>query len=304
VHNIFLDGMTNDGLVLGNWGADQRNFGDGVGARSEMLRVGWEPRFGGYLQARIRTLTNQGYYGGDSRDYSAANVPFPYHRYLDLSLSYSRPWKDLTVGGELFGGRDIYGKSFSRLSGFVRYGGDERTRDEGALDEDSDGGAPEEHRAERFVDAGMNVNRVRTDLEPGIPITTSKWAFDPHIGIGARRAVSANNDLGVRVEVDEVDGHSLIGVRPLDYRYRFTDYLAVGVFAGVARYNLATPAYSEYFGLGALWRNVLPKWDVGFDFRHAQNIARDHVLASDPQGARPESFYKIDTALLYLSRRF
>jgi hypothetical protein len=28
------------------------------------------------------------------------------------------------------------------------------------------------------------------------------------------------------------------------------------------------------------------------------------VLASDPQGPRPESFYKIDTALLYLSRRF
>jgi Capsule assembly protein Wzi len=304
VHNIFLDGMSNDGLVLGNWGADQRNFGDGVGARSEMLRVGWEPRFGGYLQGRIRTLANQGYYGGDLRDYSAAIAPFRYHRYLDLTLTYSRPWKDLTIGGEVFGGRDIYGKSFSRLSGFVRYGGDDRTRDDGSLDDDSDTGAPEEHAAERFVDAGFNVNRVRTDLEPGIPITTSKWAFDPHVGLGARRAVSANNDLGVRLELDEVDGHSLIGVRPVDYRYRFTDYLAVGVFAGVARYNLATPAYSEYFGLGALWRNVLPKWDLGFDFRHAQNIARDHVLPSDPQGVRPESFYKIDTALLYLSRRF
>ena len=50
VHNIFLDGMTNDGLVLGNWGADQRLFGDGVGARSQMLRIGWEPPFGGYLR--------------------------------------------------------------------------------------------------------------------------------------------------------------------------------------------------------------------------------------------------------------
>src|SRR5271169_4630912 len=37
VHSIFLDGMTNDHLVLGNWGADQRNFGDGVGARSQMF---------------------------------------------------------------------------------------------------------------------------------------------------------------------------------------------------------------------------------------------------------------------------
>ena len=55
---------------------------------------------------------------------------------------------------------------------------------------------------------------------------------------------------------------------------------------------------------GALRRDIIRKWDLGIDLRHAQNVARDHVLASDPQGARPDTFYKIDTALLYLSRRF
>jgi hypothetical protein len=236
--------------------------------------------------------------------YSAANTPFPYHRYYDFMVRYSRPWKDLTLGGEFLGGRDVDGTKFVRVSGFVRYGGDERTRDDGSLNEDSYSGAPEQHGAELFVDAGMNVNKVHTDLEPGIPVTSTNWAFDPHFGVGARRAVSANNDLGVRLEVDEVDGHSLLGVRALDYRYRFTDSFAAGVFMGVARYNLATPAYSIYYGAGAMWRNILPKWDVGIDYRHAQNVARDHVLASDPQGPRPDSFYKIDTALLYLSRRF
>jgi hypothetical protein len=304
VHNIFLDGMSNDRLVLGNWGADQRNFGDGVGARSQMLRVGWEPPFGGYLEERVRTLANQTYYGGDLRSYSPTIAPFPYHHYYDFSVTYSRPWKDLTVGGEILAGRDVDGTSFSRLSGFVRYGGDEHSRDDGSLDEDSYSGAPEQHGAERFVEAGVNVNKVHTDLEPGIPVTVSNWAVDPHFGLGARRAVSANNDLGVRVELDEVDGHTLLGVRPVDYRYRFSDHLALGLFAGVARYNLATPAYSLYYGAGALWRNILPKWDIGLDFRHAQNVARDHVLASDPQGVRPDSFYKIDTGLLYLSRRF
>jgi hypothetical protein len=304
VHNIFLDGMSNEGLVLGNWGADKRNFGDGVGARSNMLRVGWEPPFGGYLEERIRTLANENYYGGDMRGYSPTVPPFPYHRYRDITVRYSRPWNGLTVGGEVFGGRDIYGKSFSRLSGFVRYGGDEHTRDDGSLNEDSYGGGPQEHRAERFVDAGMNVNQVRTDLGPGIPITTSKWGIDPHFGLGARRAVSANNDLGVRLELDEVDHHLLMGVRALDYRYRFTDSLAAGLFVGVARYNLATPAYSIYYGAGVLLRDIFPKWDLGVDFRHAQNVARDHVLASDPQTSRPESFYKIETGLLYLSRRF
>jgi hypothetical protein len=302
VHNIFLDGMTNDGLVLGNWGADQRNFGDGVGARSQMLRIGWEPPFGGYLEERIRTLANQSYYGGDLRQYSPNIAPFPYRHYYDFTVRYSRPWKGLTIGGEVFAGRDFDGKSFSRLSGFVRYGGDGEAREEGALDDDGD--APDEHGAERFVDAGMNLNRVRTDVEPGIPIVSSKVAIDPHFAIGARRAVSANNDLGVRIELDEVDGHSLIGVRAIDYRYRFSDDFAFGLFAGAARYNVATPAYSVYFGLGALRRNIIRDWDLGIDVLHAQNVARDHVLASDPQGGRPDTFYKIDAALLYLSRRF
>jgi hypothetical protein len=101
-----------------------------------------------------------------------------------------------------------------------------------------------------------------------------------------------------------VDGHTLIGVRALDYRCRFGDHFAMSAFAGVARYNLATPAYSLYAGLGAQWRNILPKWDVGADFRHAQNVARDHVLATDTQGVRPDSFYKIESVTLYLTRRF
>jgi len=78
----------------------------------------------------------------------------------------------------------------------------------------------------------------------------------------------------------------------------------ISAAAGVARYNVATPTYSVYFGVGGLWRDIFPKWDLGLDLRNAQNVARDHVLAADPQGPRPETFYKIETALLYLSRRF
>jgi hypothetical protein len=308
VHYLYLDGMTNDRLVLGQWGADQRNFGDGVGARSQMLRVGWEPPFGGYLEERIRTVANQTYYAGDLRTYVPGNAAYPYHHYYDVTVRYSRPWKDLTLGGEVLAGRNVFGESFSRISGFVRYGGDERTRDESSPDEDSDSGADsgasQQRASERFVDAGMNINRVRADVQQGIPITTSNTGIGPHLGLGARRAVSDNNDLGVRLELDQVHGHSLIGVRAVDYRYRFNDAFALGAFAGAVRYDAATPAYGIYFGLGALWRNVLPQWDVGFDLRHAQNAARDHILASDPQGGRPDSFYKVETALLYLSRRF
>ena len=315
VHSIYLDGMTNDGLVLGTWGADQRNFGDGVGARSMMLRVGWEPEFGGYLEERIRTLVNQTYYGGDNRTY----VPpppgaFPYHHYYDFSIRYSRPWNALTVGGEVFAGRDVYGKSFSRLSGFVRYGGDARTRDDGSVgdsDDDEAAGEVNHHGAEVFVDAGANANEVKINLNEvrinGVPVqltSTTPLNFGPHFAVGARRAVSDTNDLGARVELDQIDDHLLIGLRALDYRHRFDSPVTFSLFGGVARYNLATPATSIYAGMGGGWRNILPKWDLDLDLRYAQNVARDHVLATDPQGLRPDSFYKIESATLYLSRHF
>ena len=78
----------------------------------------------------------------------------------------------------------------------------------------------------------------------------------------------------------------------------------MAAFGGVARYDLATPAYSLYGGLGVQWINILPKFDLSIEYRYAQNVARDHVLASDPAGERPESFYKIQTGVMYLSRRF
>ena len=158
-----------------------------------------------------------------------------------------------------------------------------------------------------FVDAGMSASRVNVDLDGAAPVTTSSVGVDPHFGLGARRAVSTWNDLGVRVELDEVQGHSLIGVRALDYRHRFNDAFAASLFVGADRYDLATPAYSIYYGAGVQWRNFLPGltgWDLGLDYRHAQNIARDHVLPSDPSGPRPDSFYKIDSGVLYVSRHF
>jgi len=306
VHGLFLDGMTNYGLVLGTWGADQRNFGDGVGARSQMLRIGWEPPFAGYVELRARTLANQSYYGGDSRQYTPGEpLPFPYYHYYDLSLTYSRPWNSVTVGAEATAGRDVDGSSFTRFDAFVRYGGAPRSRADDAPEADEDSAAaPDTHGGELFIDAGVSASRVRLDLDGAAPVTTSSVGSDPHFGFGARRAVSAQNDLGVRLELDEVQGHSLIGVRALDWRHRFNETFAAGLFAGADRYDLATPAYSIYYGGGVQWRNLLPGWDLGLDFRHAQNIARDHVLPSDPSGPRPDSFYKIDSGVLYVSRHF
>jgi hypothetical protein len=290
-NGVFIDGMTQNRLATGQWGADQRVFGDGVGARSQMLRIGWEPPFGGYLEERVRTLVNQ-IYG-----------VYPYRHYIDVTVRYSHPWNDLTVGGEVLAGRDVFGQSFSRLSGFVRYGGDSHTRDYDTRDDDETPADGEPH-TELFVEGGGSANKVRTDLDKSLPITTSKVLFSPHVAAGVRRTVSDNNDWGVRVELDQVDSHLLMGVRPIDYRHRFGEHVALSLFAGFARYDLATPAYGIYGGIGPEWRDILPKWDIGVDFRYAQNIARNHVLPTDIHGIRPDSFYKIESVIGYVSRRF
>jgi Capsule assembly protein Wzi len=303
VNNPFLDGMVNDGLVTGHWGGDQRSFGDGVGARSQMLRIGWTPPFGGYLEERVRYLANQTYTYVLTP--SLFGPPPPYYHYYDFTVRYTHPWNDLTLGGEVDVGRDVFGKSFSRISGFVRYGGDGHTRDDGSPDEETEGPGLTQKGTEIFVDAGMNANKVRINQDIGLPIIITPIAYSAHFGLGARRAVSENNDLGVRIELDpNVDGHTLLSARAIDYRHRFGDQFALGLFFGAARYDLATPAYGLFGGLGVQWRNVLPKWDLGADFRYAQNIARNHVLATDIQGGRPDSFYKVEMGTFYVTRRF
>ena len=127
-----------------------------------------------------------------------------------------------------------------------------------------------------------------------------------HFAIGARRAVSDHNDLGTRVEVENIEGHSLVGVRLVDYRYRFNGPIALDAFLGAARYALATPAYGFYLGVGAQWRNVLPHLDAGIDFRYDDTLARDRLLPTELQGPglRPDSFYDVRGVIASLSYHF
>jgi hypothetical protein len=293
VHSVYLDGLTNYGRVVGNWFGDQRVFGDGVGGRSSMVSLGWEAPFGGLVQLKYRTLQNQLYTG------------YNYHRFYDFSLGYSRPWHGVILGGDVDAGRDVFGGNFSRLAGFVRFdeGGGLASSLATALGEDE---APANANGEIFVDVGTNVNRQNIDLTSATTRYDSPYGYGAHFAAGARRFVSDQSDLGARVEFDNIQGHSLIGVRALDYRYRFHGPLALSVFIGAARYALATPAYGIYYGTGLQWRNVLPGWDAGVDFRYANSVARDHLLPSDPPdvGSRNDSFYNISSFTFSISRHF
>jgi len=292
VHSVWQDGMTNDGLVISNWFGDQRVFGDGVGGRSAMARLGWDAWFGGQVQLRYRTLENQVY------------GVIPYQRYHEVSVGYSRPWKGIIIGGELDSGSDVFGRSFGRLAGFVRY--DNPTAQLGAALLDSEGGVAgdADTRGQLFVDAGANALRIRTDLTGLTPKSTSPSMTGTHLALGARRSVSDHSDLGARVDLDDLGGKSLTGVRLIDYRYRFRGPLALGAFLGAARYALTTPAYGFYYGVGVQWRDLLPHVDAGVEARYYESVARDHLLAGDPHSTRPDSFYDISGAVLSLTYHF
>jgi hypothetical protein len=241
---------------------------------------------------RLSTLENQ--------HYTEPNIGLKYERAYDALLRYTRPIGAFSVGAEAYAGRDSLGQSFSRIGAFFSYAGDTRLV-ASSFDPDPTGAADES--ADLFVDAGAASNR--TKIEPDQDVLFTRNSTGPHLGLGARRQVSDRSDLGVRLELDDVDSHMLTSVRMIDYRYRFRNPLALNVFIGASRYALATPAYGLYFGGGLQWRDIHPGWDLGLDIRQAKKVARDHLLPSDPQSPiRPDSFYTIKSLSLSVSRRF
>ncbi len=293
-HTIYQDGLTNYGRVIGNWFGDQRVFGDPVGGRSQTAILRYDAPFGGQFLLRYRSLQNQLY---DRIDYQ---------RYHDIAFGYSRPWDNTIVGAQVDSGRDVFGASFTRLEGFIRYqggaGGLANLLDAAELD----GDGPLISNGEVFVDVGANASRQNIDLTTATTRYNSSVKSGYHFAIGARRFVSDHSDLGARIEVDDIQNNNLLGVRLIDYRYRFNFPLALTFGLGAARYNLATPAYGIYWATGAQWRNLFAGWDLSLDVRYADSVARDHLLPTDPPdiGGRTDSFYNILSTTIAVSRHF
>jgi hypothetical protein len=109
VNGIYLDGLRHEGNVVGHWGGDWRELNDAVGANSFMTRLGWQMNSGAIIDATYRTLDNESY---TTPDYERAHA---------LQLRYSRTWSEFFVGAELDLGSDVFGGSYTRISGFIRF---------------------------------------------------------------------------------------------------------------------------------------------------------------------------------------
>jgi hypothetical protein len=298
-HGIYRDGLTNDGHVLGHWGADSRRFANGVGAQAHLLRIGWEPPFGGLAQVRARTIDNQSVALTSGPLQPPGGPRTEYERAYDLTVSYSRGLHGYTVGGEVVSGSDQNGESFSRVGGFVRFGDDWAGGSGTDMSEPSDSDP-----VELFADAGYISYETTVTVDEFVPRPTSSGS-GAHVGVGVRRAVSDRTDVGMRLELDRIDDDYMLAVRAIDYRYRLWGPLAISAFLGAARYDLATPAYGYYFGGGVMWRDVLPQFDIAIEARYADKVARDKLLPSDPVWAqRDDIFYDVKSVLLYISRKW
>lgn len=294
VHHVYPEGLVNRGHVIGHWFGDQRRFGDAIGGRSQSLRAGWRSPWGQYWQATYRTMSldEQWRIGGGEVGYDTLH---------SLRLDVAMDVRGVAVEAGLQVGQDVFGDSFARLTASVDLA---QPGPRGAR-YDSDGGSAD-RSVQLFVDLGANYGRVEKLFGVDIPVVRTDWEVNPHVAVGARRAVSQRSDFGVRVELDRLDGENLLSVRALDYRYRFNSRLAVNGFFGVGRYDFGLPCYGYYYGAGVQLMNVLPGWDLSLDARLYDKLGRDKTLASDPPSTpdRTRLFFDAEMIAFYLSRRW
>ncbi|MHB1540896.1 MAG: capsule assembly Wzi family protein [Steroidobacteraceae bacterium] len=290
-------GITNYNQSIGNWFGDQRvlatagNVADEVGGQSNMLRVGWTPPFGGYLQLRLRELANEA---------QTVYASYPYKTEYMGALSYSFPWNGYAVGAEIGGGQDVFGHHYIEVEGFLR-DGEALFRHYDPVSAFS-GKRPKGDNL--FVNVGVNYYHVLV-YKPNGPATIRyyrRWAGSPSVTLGARRRISAHQDIGVGLDLDSISGRLLLGLRMVDYRYRFDWPIAIHAFVGAARYSGPTPAYGLYLGTGVEWLHAYRGWNVGLDFRSVASAQRLDDLRTEH--SHLDTYYTIDSWSLYLSHDF
>jgi hypothetical protein len=293
-HHLYGDGLTNYKLVLGNWGADWRNYGDSVGGQSHMLQWDWQRRNGASYTARYRTAQNAAYNSSLQRVH--------YQRAHQLSLTASAPWRSFELAAGLDLGRDMLGKAFGRLSLTLYTGGDARNSTFAYTA--AAGKPPADPSIERFVEAGVLVGRLRYEEDVYVLPTRTTNERAMHYGIGVRRSVGKRSDVGARLEIDNLHGHNMYSIRALDYRWRAGTRIAFTGFVGFSRYELLTPAHGYYAGAGVQLRNVRPGWDVNLEGRYFDRIVRKKLSPAERNIIWPNEFYTMPGIGLSLSRRF
>jgi hypothetical protein len=314
---VWQSGMVQNGSVIGDWGAAWRNFYNPAGARSAMVQLGWALNPDDQVNLRYRVLQNAGY--AYLSQAATGYAPIGYSLAEMGTLEFAQLRNGYTRGVTLDAGRDEFAKAFVRLGVFLRLdggtqGGANASDVQTESEEEDEGTQPAASQLglERFVDLGASGGRLGLDLggfsaaSEHAPLQYQNVWFSVHLGAGVRRAVTPHADIGVRLDVDDFKG-LMLGLRIMDYRYRFGQHLALGGFAGFARFSAPTPAQGYYFGAGVQWRNLWHHWDLSLEDRYYSTLQRDKLRPSDQAAAQngdPVEWYNLQAPTLYVSHDF
>ncbi|WP_246434628.1 capsule assembly Wzi family protein [Teredinibacter haidensis] len=109
VNGNYGDGLRQHNGIMGHWAASQRNFNDAVGADSHTVKLNWHINSEKTLITKYRQVSNQ--------DYSSSSYETGYL----LEAEYSQIFKRITLGGRFLFGNDVFGESYSQISGVIRW---------------------------------------------------------------------------------------------------------------------------------------------------------------------------------------
>ncbi len=109
VHHLYKQGYTNDGQVMGHWGAGERDLSHDTAATAQSLNLNWSLAENGIIDLTLRTLQNEG------------NRFETFERASEIDLTYSRPASFGFWGFNIYAGKNVYGENFGRISSFVRW---------------------------------------------------------------------------------------------------------------------------------------------------------------------------------------
>ncbi|TKB46456.1 capsule assembly Wzi family protein [Ferrimonas sediminicola] len=104
VHHIYQDGLTNDGVGMGHWLANDREPQNGVPGTAHTVKLGWQRGAGERYDLIFRQIQNDSNRSGS--DYTTGR---------ELDLRYYGSWRGQQWGYRLYGGQTVFDDSFARV---------------------------------------------------------------------------------------------------------------------------------------------------------------------------------------------